>query len=105
MARSKRKRAPKMVLKLPDLEQSKSAVLNSLTSASSKRSYDHANREFIGWYCSEPRLASNKTVTRYRPKTKKLLTSKFFRYITIDYVYLPYIWVDVLRTFPVVRKN
>jgi len=67
MAKSKRKRVPKTVLKLPDLEQSKSAVLNSLTSASSKRSYDHAIREFIDWYCSEPRLAFNKTVvTRYR---------------------------------------
>jgi integrase len=57
----------KTVLKLPDLEQSKSAVLNSLTSPSSQRSYDHAIREFIDWYCSEPRLAFNKTVvTRYR---------------------------------------
>jgi len=67
MAKSKRKRVPKTVLKLPDLEQSKSAVLNSLTSASSRRSYDHAICEFIDWYCSEPRLAFNKTVvTRYR---------------------------------------
>jgi hypothetical protein len=49
MAKSKRKRAPKTVLKLPDLEQSKSAVLNSLTSTSSKRSYDHTIREFIDW--------------------------------------------------------
>jgi hypothetical protein len=57
MAKSKHKRTPKAVLKLPDLEQSKSAVINSLTSASSKRSYDHAIREFIDWYCSEPRLA------------------------------------------------
>jgi hypothetical protein len=66
-AKSKRKRAPKTVLKLPDLEQSKSAVLNSLTSPISQRSYDHAIREFIDWYCSEPRLAFNKTVvTRYR---------------------------------------
>ncbi len=47
MTKSRRKRAPKTVLKLPDLEQSKSAVLNSLTSASSQRSYDHAMREFI----------------------------------------------------------
>jgi hypothetical protein len=62
MAKSKRKRVPKTVLKLPDLEQSKSAVLNSPTSASSKRSYDHAICEFIDWYCSEPRLAFNKTV-------------------------------------------
>jgi hypothetical protein len=67
MARSKRERIPKTVLKLPDLEQSKSAVLNSLTSAGLKHSYDHAIREFIGWYCSEPRLAFNRSVvTRYR---------------------------------------
>jgi hypothetical protein len=67
MAKSKRKRTPKTVLKVPDLEQSKSAVLNSLTSASSKRFYEHAIREFIEWYCSEPRLAFNRTVvTRYR---------------------------------------
>jgi hypothetical protein len=63
----KRKKAPKTVLKLPDLEQSKSAVLSSLVASSSQRSYDHAIREFIEWYCSEPRLAFNKTVvTRYR---------------------------------------
>ena len=48
MAKSmmKRKRTPKSVLKLPDLEQSKSAVLNSLTSPSSQRTYDHAIREY-----------------------------------------------------------
>jgi hypothetical protein len=69
MAKSKpiRRRTPKHVLKLPDLEQSRSAVLNSLTSQSSQRTYDHAIREFIEWYRSEPRLAFNKTVvTRYR---------------------------------------
>ncbi len=64
MAKSRRKRTPKTVLKLPDLEQSKSAALNSLTSASSKRSYDRAIREFIDWYCSEPRLAFNRTVVK-----------------------------------------
>lgn len=67
MAKNKHKRSPRTVLRLPDLEQSKSAVLNSLPSPSSQRSYDHAIREFIEWYCSEPRLAFNKTVvTRYR---------------------------------------
>ena len=66
-AKSKRKKHPKTVLKLPDLEQSKSAVLNSLTSPSSQRSYDHAIREFIDWYCSEPRLSFNRAVVlRYR---------------------------------------
>src|SRR6267378_2480129 len=67
MAKRKRKRAPKTVLKLPDLEQSKSAVMNSLTSASSKRSYDHAIREYISSDSSEPRLVFNRTgVSRYR---------------------------------------
>jgi len=46
-AKSKRKRAPKTVPKLSYLEQSKSAVLNSLALPSSQRSYDHAIREFI----------------------------------------------------------
>jgi site-specific recombinase XerC len=42
-------------------------VLNSLTSASGQRTYDHAIREFVAWYCSEPRLAFNRTVVlRYR---------------------------------------
>ena len=58
---------PKSLLKLPDLDYSKSAVLNSLPSLNSRRSYEHAIRDFIEWYCSEPRLAFNKTVvTRYR---------------------------------------
>jgi hypothetical protein len=52
----------KTVLRLPDLEQSKSAVLHSLGAASSQESYRHAIDEFIAWYCSEPRLAFNRTV-------------------------------------------
>jgi len=64
---SKRKKAPKRVLALPDLEQAKSAVLASLTSASGQHTYDHAIREFVAWYCSGPRLAFNRTVVlRYR---------------------------------------
>jgi hypothetical protein len=39
-----------------------SAVLNGLPSRSSQRSYHHAICEFIDWYCSERRLAFNKTV-------------------------------------------
>jgi site-specific recombinase XerD len=62
-----KKRKPKSILKLPDLEHSKAAVLNSLPALSSQRSYDHAIRDFTDWYCSEPRLAFNRTVvTRYR---------------------------------------
>jgi len=63
----KRKKPPKRSLALPDLEQTKSAVLNSLTSKSGQRTYDHAINEFVDWYCSEPRLAFNRTVVlRYR---------------------------------------
>src|SRR5260370_10884701 len=58
---------PKTILRLPDLEQSKNAVLNSLAAVSSQESYAHAIDEFIAWYCSEPRLAFNRTVVlRYR---------------------------------------
>ena len=63
----KKKRPPKRVLALPDLEQSKAAVLNSLTSKSGQRSYDRAITDFVDWHCSEPRLAFNRTVVlRYR---------------------------------------
>ena len=63
----KKKRLPKRVLALPDLEQSKAAVLNSLTSKSGQRTYDRAITDFVAWYCSEPRLALNRTVVlRYR---------------------------------------
>ena len=63
----KRKRPPKQTLALPDLEQSKAAVLNSLTSKSGQRSYDRAITDFVDWYCSEPRLSFNRTVVlRYR---------------------------------------
>jgi len=54
MTKKTKKRSPKTVLKLPDLEHSKTAVLNSLPPLSSRRSYDHAIRDFIDWYCSEP---------------------------------------------------
>jgi integrase len=54
-------------LGLPDLEQAKTAVLVSLRSSESQRSYQHSIDEFVLWYCSEPRLSFNKTVvTRFR---------------------------------------
>lgn len=62
-----RKKKPKRVLALPDLEQSKMAVLNSLMSKSGQRNYEHAITDFVEWYCSEPRLAFNRNVVlRYR---------------------------------------
>jgi integrase len=67
MPKSRKKKAPKRTRALPDLEHAKSAVLNSLSSASGQRTYSHAIDEFVGWYCSEPRLAFNRTVVlRYR---------------------------------------
>jgi integrase len=65
-SRVNRKKA-KTVLRLPDLEHAKAAVLNSLTSADAQRGYRHAIDEFVDWYCSEPRLAFNRIVVlRYR---------------------------------------
>lgn len=59
--------APKTILKLPDLDQAKSAVLNSLSSKDAQRGYRHAIDEFVEWYCSEPRLSFSRTVVlRYR---------------------------------------
>ncbi len=58
----KRCAKPKAILRLPDLEQAKSAVLNSLTSVDAQRGYRHAIEEFVEWYCSEPRLSFNRTV-------------------------------------------
>jgi site-specific recombinase XerD len=58
---------PKIKLGLPDLEQAKAAVIGSLPSSGSQREYRRAIDEFVGWYCSEPRLSFSKTVvTRFR---------------------------------------
>jgi site-specific recombinase XerD len=65
-SKANRKKA-KTVLRLPDLEFAKTAVLNSLTSPDAQRGYRHAIDEFVDWYCSEPRLAFNRIVVlRYR---------------------------------------
>src|SRR5260370_35624340 len=65
---SRRKRSTnRSVLRSPDLEHAKAAVLNSLSSTDAKRGYRHAIEEFVDWYCSEPRLALNRIVVlRYR---------------------------------------
>ena len=44
---------------IPELQQSKTAVLNTLASKHSRRSYEYAIERFIAWYCSEPRLTFN----------------------------------------------
>jgi hypothetical protein len=58
----KKKRPHKRLLAVPDLAQSKAAVLNTLTSKSGRRSYVRAITDFVDWYCSDPRLAFNRTV-------------------------------------------
>jgi site-specific recombinase XerD len=63
---------------LPELDQTKGSVLNSLASLQSRRSYRHAMDEFIEWYCSEPRLALNRGVVlgyRLQLEAKKLAAS------------------------------
>jgi hypothetical protein len=73
--RKDKRRVPKSVLRLPDLEVAKSAVLNSLSCPDAQRGYRHAIDEFVDWYCSEPRLSFSKTVVvRYRmhPESRHL---------------------------------
>src|SRR5438477_6617760 len=63
----RRRSSTRSVLRLLDLEHSKTAVLNSLTNSDAQRGYNHAIDEFVDWYCSEPRLAFNRVVVlRYR---------------------------------------
>jgi hypothetical protein len=62
-----KRRSAKNTLRLPDLDHSKTSVLQSLSSAASKRTHAFAINDFIAWYCSEPRLAFGRTVVlRYR---------------------------------------
>src|ERR1700686_5143564 len=57
----------KTILRLPDLDIAKAAVINSLSCPDAQRGYRHAIDEFVDWYCSEPRLSFSKTVVvRYR---------------------------------------
>jgi len=64
---TRKKKSPKRVLRLPDLDYARGAVLSTLGSPASKRSYEFAIDDFVTWYCSEPRLAFSKTVVlRYR---------------------------------------
>src|SRR5258707_15507379 len=64
----KRKSVPaKSILRLPDLEIAKNAVINSLSCPDAQRGYRHGIDEFVDWYCSKPRLSFSKTVVvRYR---------------------------------------
>ena len=58
-----KRNGPKTVLRLRDLDQAKSAVLNSLSSVDAQRGYRHAIEEFVDWYCPAPWLSFSKTVS------------------------------------------
>src|SRR5208282_3372463 len=63
-------------LTIPELEKSKAAVLNTLASVHSKRSYNYAIERFIAWYCDRPRLAFNRSVVvQYRSFLESLCLS------------------------------
>jgi integrase len=63
-------------LTIPELEQSKAAVLNTLASVHSRRSYKYAIERFIAWYCDRPRLAFNRSVVvQYRSFLESLALS------------------------------
>jgi N-glycosylase/DNA lyase len=63
-----------LTVAVPELEQAKNAVLNTLQSIQSRRSYEHAMTEFIAWYCSAARLAFNRSVVlQYRAFLEKKL--------------------------------
>jgi hypothetical protein len=67
--RKKSRKPPfrKIVLRLPDLDHTKAAVLNNLSSPHSRRNHKVAMEQFITGYCSEPRLALNRAVVlRFR---------------------------------------
>jgi hypothetical protein len=61
---------------IPELQQSKMAVLNTLASRHSRRSYEYAIDSFIAWYCGEPRLEFNRSVVvRYHSFLERLSLS------------------------------
>ena len=66
-----RKKSPKRILALPDLEHAKTAVLNSLTSASGQRTYEHAigapARDYVIWpVANSIRFSSSWGTFRFR---------------------------------------
>jgi len=64
------------VLIIPELEDAKTAVLNTPASVHSRSAYKHAIDKFVAWYCSEPRLGFNRTIVlRYRSFLESLQLS------------------------------
>jgi len=72
-ATPRRKKAPKRVLALPDLKQSKVAVLSSLTSASGQRTYDHLGVRLGNWLTPEQ---GRRLLRRQTPATPRELRDR-----------------------------
>ena len=70
-SKSRKRKSPKRILALRDLEHAKTAVLNSLTSASGQRTDDHAIRELP---------SPNSQIARLGVGSGKLGVDAFFRY-------------------------
>ncbi len=71
----RRRNSTKSILRLPDLEHAKAAVLNSLNSVDAKRGYRHAIDEFVDWYCSEPQTLCARVHRRAFPETQEFDSS------------------------------
>ena len=54
------RRKPKRILRLPDLDHSKTAVLNTLSSPDSQRAYRFAIEDFVGCIARSPSSRSTK---------------------------------------------
>ena len=72
-----KRRSAKNTLRLPDLDHSKTSVLQSLGSVASKRTYGFAINDFIAWYGSEPDWLSGERwcfviATSWRPDDSPL---------------------------------
>src|ERR1700722_2219279 len=82
----KRAAITKSILRLPDLEVAKTAVIKYPFLPRCSARLSHAIDEFVEWYCSEPRLSFSKTVAlRYRMH----LESRHLAPGTINFVSAP----------------
>jgi Bacterial regulatory helix-turn-helix protein, lysR family len=70
--KSKYRRTPKRVLRFPDPDHTKLAVLNTLDSLKSQRSYSFAIDDFISLYCSEPRIVFKQNWLSHSPGSEYL---------------------------------
>ena len=72
--------------------------MNSLTAKSGQRTYDRAITDFVNRYCSEPRLAFNRTVVfRYRMHLEQKLYAPTVGRYAHWYAHSPHRWLATAR--------